>query len=72
MLVAYRQHIDQRGASSLQNRTENNKMPVACRQHREQRDASSLQRGNIVFSLTDNTENNGMLVPYRTGQRTTK
>ena len=47
-------------------------MQVAYRQHREQRDASFLQRGNNLFLLTNNTENNKTLVPYRTWQRTRK
>ena len=69
MLVAYRQHREQRDASSLQDRTENHKMLVPYRtgqrttkcklltdKHREQRDASSLQRGNNVFAYGQHRE----------------
>ena len=42
---AYKQHREQQDASSLQDRTENNKMLIAYRQHRVHCDASSLQTG---------------------------
>ena len=76
MLVVCRQNREQRDVSSLQatkglfvfRQDREQQMLVACRQHWERRDARSLQTGQRTAKwllLTNNVENNEMLVPYR-------